>query len=233
MNEGLVETLYAEIRSMTVDFRLKPGERVNEVALAKALRASRTPLREALNRLVSEGFLTFESGRGFFCRKLSVGEVQNLYQVRQALEGFSARMAAETADEAALGELARFLDETSDPAGRSLVELLAFDEHFHETIAGMTGNDELVHMLKTINARIRFFRWVDMEERRTRTQDEHAAILAAICARDAALAASLADRHIGRRREEIAKALKECHSRLFVEDDFVPPQFRSFEDICV
>lgn len=232
MNEGLVEMLYAEIRAMAVDFRLKPGERINEVALAKALDASRTPLREALNRLVSEGFLTFESGRGFFCRKFSLSEVQNLYQVRQALECFAARTAAMTAGEAELEKLGEFLGRTSDPSGRSLVELLAFDEHFHETIARMTGNDELLRLLKNINARIRFFRWVDMEERRERTQSEHAAILAAIRAHDAAGAAELVDRHIVRRRDEIAEALKECHARLFVEDDFVTPQFRSFEDIC-
>jgi DNA-binding GntR family transcriptional regulator len=232
MNEGMVETLYTEIRAMTVDFRLKPGERVNEVALAKTLQASRTPLREALNRLVSEGFLTFERGRGFFCRTLSVSEVQNLYQVRQALESFAARVAAATAGETEIEALGRFLDETSDPSGCSLVALLAFDEHFHETVAGMTGNDELLRLLKNINARIRFFRWVDMEERRERTQGEHAAILAAIRAHDADRAASLVDHHIGRRRDEIAEALKECHSRLFVEDDFVTPQFTSFEDIC-
>ena len=80
MNEGMVEALLSDIRAMAVDFRLKPGERVNEVALSKRLNASRTPLREALNRLVAEGFLTFESGRGFYCRRYTVGEVQNLYQ---------------------------------------------------------------------------------------------------------------------------------------------------------
>ena len=75
---GRVESVYQTLREMAVDFRLKPGERINEVALARALGASRTPLREALNRLVSEGFLTFEPGRGFFCRKLMVKDVYEL-----------------------------------------------------------------------------------------------------------------------------------------------------------
>ena len=53
MSEGRVEKLYSAIRQMTVDFRLRPGERINEVSLARQLEASRTPLREALNRLAA------------------------------------------------------------------------------------------------------------------------------------------------------------------------------------
>jgi DNA-binding GntR family transcriptional regulator len=232
-NEGLVEALHAEIKAMTVDFRLKPGERINEMALARALNASRTPLREALNRLVSEGFLTFESGKGFFCRKYSVTEVHNLYQVRQALERFAVQAAVELATDEKLTRLLEFLRRTEGEDGRSLEELLVYDEYFHETLAAFSGNGELVRMLKNINARIRFFRWVDMEQRRQRTQGEHWAILAAIASRDAETACGLMDSHISKRRDEIAQAVKECHARLFVDDSFVPPAFKSVDQLCV
>lgn len=232
MNEGMVEALLSDIRAMAVDFRLRPGERVNEVALSKRLNASRTPLREALNRLVAEGFLTFESGRGFSCRRYTVGEVQNLYQLRQAIERFCAEHAAVSASAEDIARLDGFLDGTAAEAGRSLEELLAYDEHFHEAIAGWTGNDEMLRTLRNINARIRFFRWVDMEARRDRTQGEHRAILAAIRGRDAQLAAQLMDRHIEKRRDEIAAAVKECHARLFVEEDFVSPSFKTMEELC-
>lgn len=230
--EGMVETLLSDIRAMAIDFRLKPGQRVNEVALSKRLNASRTPLREALNRLVAEGFLTFESGRGFSCRRYTVGEVQNLYQLRQAIERFCVQHAASAPDPERIDALAGFLDRTAGDDGRSLEELLACDEHFHETVAGWTGNDEILRTLRNLNARIRFFRWIDMEARRDRTQGEHRAILGAIAGRDPQQAARLIDGHIERRRDEIAEAVKECHARLFVEDDFVSPSFKTVEDLC-
>ncbi len=232
MNDGLVETLHADIRAMAIDFRLKPGERVNEVALSKRLKASRTPLREALNRLVAEGFLTFERGKGFFCRKYSVTEVQDLYQLRQAIERFAVERAVQLAGDTELAELAAFLDRTGEEHGRSLEDLLAFDEYFHETIASFSRNAEIGRALANINARIRFFRWVDLGSRRLRTQGEHRAILEAIRARDAAKAVGLVDGHIAKRRDEIAEAVKECYARLFVEDDFVHPAFKTMDQAC-
>lgn len=230
--EGLVDSLHAEIRGMAVDFRLKPGERINEVALAAALNASRTPLREALNRLVSEGFCTFESGRGFFCRKFSVSEVHDLYQVRQAVERFAVQAAVEQASDEQLAQLSDFLRRTEDGNNRGFEELLACDEYFHEMLAGYCGNGELVRLLKNINARIRFFRWVDMQQRRPRTQGEHRAILAAIMSRQSEEACRLIDSHISRRRDEIAQALRECHARLFVDEGFAAPEFKSVDQLC-
>ena len=222
---GRVERVYQVLREMAVDFRLKPGERINEVALSKALGASRTPLREALNRLVSENFLTFEPGRGFFGRKLLVKDVADVYQVRCALEQYAVSAAAGSASDAELAELSGFLDRTAMDTGHTSEQLLAFDEYFHESIAGLTGNGELLRTLRNLNARIRFFRWVDMQSRRPRTQNEHRAILEAMQRRDGARAGELMNTHISRRSDEIAAAVRECHSRIFMEDDNSAPAF--------
>ncbi|MGI9481150.1 MAG: GntR family transcriptional regulator [Hyphomicrobiales bacterium] len=225
MNKGRVEELYQSLKEMTVDFRLRPGERINEVELSKALGASRTPLREALNRLVAEGFIGFERGKGFICRKLSVREVQNLYQMRTALETYAVRLAAEKASDDELAEIESFLARTSDETSWPLEDMVAFDEHFHEAIAKLTENEELVRTLKNINARIRFFRWVDMQARRPRTQNEHREILDAIQSRDVPRAVVLMETHIERRGDEIAHALKECYAKLFLDGDFTTPTF--------
>ena len=225
MSKGRVEELYLTLKEMTVSFRLRPGERINEVELSRELGASRTPLREALNRLVAEGFIEFKPGKGFVCRKLSVQDVQNLYQMRIALETYAVRLATETASDDALREVSAFLSRTTDDAGWSLEDKVAFDEHFHTSIVALAGNDELLRTLKNINARIRFFRWVDMEERRPRTQNEHLEILNAIKERDAGKAVSLMEVHIERRGDEIADALKECYAKLFLDGDFTTPTF--------
>ena len=80
------ERLYSAIRDMTIAYRIKPGERLNEVELARQLGGSRTPLREALNRLAAEGFLTFRRSQGFYCREFKPREIHELYQLRSIIE---------------------------------------------------------------------------------------------------------------------------------------------------
>ncbi|WP_245498821.1 GntR family transcriptional regulator, partial [Mesorhizobium sp. M2A.F.Ca.ET.029.05.1.1] len=78
--------VYEEIRRMAMDYRFKPNERINEVALAARLNVSRSPVREALQRLVTEELITFQTNRGFFCRGFDVDEIVNLSDVRAVLE---------------------------------------------------------------------------------------------------------------------------------------------------
>ena len=231
MGKTRVGEIYQALREMTVNFRLRPGERINEVALAGQLGVSRTPLREALNRLVAESFIDFEPGRGFVCRKLSVADVNDLYQMRIALETYAVRIAVDKASDEELSAISKFWENASKDAGYSLEQLLAFDEHFHESITALTGNKELMRTLKNVNARIRFFRWVDMEERRPRTRSETREIIDAMQGRDGERAVHLMEAHISRRSDEIAEALKECYAKLFLDGDFVEPHFVEKVDV--
>jgi len=222
-SESSVDRAYGIIKEMAIAYHFKPGERINEVALAGKLGASRTPLREALNRLVSEGFLTFEKGRGFFCREFKPREIFELYQLRSTLESAAARVACELASDDELAEISRFLDETaSDSPSRSIEDLVALDEHFHEHVMMLARNSEMLNVLRNVNARIKFFRWIDMESRRQGTQSEHRAILEAIAARDPMLADERMKAHIARRLDQITAAIKEGYSRIYLgsqEDD--------------
>ncbi|MCP5370954.1 MAG: GntR family transcriptional regulator [Hyphomicrobiales bacterium] len=212
-----VDRLYAAVKDMAIAFAFKPGERINEVELARRLGASRTPLREGLNRLVAEGFLTFERGRGFFCREFKAREIFELYQLRTVIEVAAVRLACEQAGEAEVEALADFLDRTGpESGGRSSEELVALDEHFHEGIMALTRNAEMAKVLANVNARIKFFRWIDMDTKRRQTQNEHRAILDALRARDADLAAGLVQDHIGRRLDQITAAIKEGYSRIYM-----------------
>ena len=107
--DGDVAYLYEAIQEMAVSYKFKPGERLNERALAQQLGVSRTPLREALNRLSAEGFLDFEAGRGFSCRPLEPKQVMDLYGLRAALERESVRLAVDHATEEDIAELEDFL----------------------------------------------------------------------------------------------------------------------------
>jgi len=212
-----VDRLYGTVKEMAIAFEFKPGERINEVELARRLGASRTPLREALNRLVAEEFLTFERGRGFFCRELKAREIFELYQLRSVIEVAAVRLACEQANETEVDELTDFLDCTGpDSGGRSSEELVALDEFFHERIMALTRNAEMARILANINARIKFFRWIDMDTKRKATQSEHRAILEALRARDADVAARHMEDHIARRLDQITAAIKEGYSRIYM-----------------
>ncbi len=211
------ESLYVIVKDMAILFKFKPGERINEVDLAHRLGASRTPLREALNRLVAEGFLVLKQGRGFFCRDLKPREMFELYQFRAVLEVAAVRLACEQATEQEVTDLAHFLDQTGpEEGGRSSEKLVELDEFFHESIVALSRNMEMCRTLENINARIKYFRWVDMDSKRAETQSEHRAVVGALMARDADLAAHHMNEHIARRLDQITAAIKESYSRIYL-----------------
>ncbi|AUL49171.1 GntR family transcriptional regulator [Bordetella trematum] len=216
--DSIVDKVYLRIRDMAIDYEFKPGERLNEVALAKTLGVSRTPLREALNRLSIEGLLRFLPGKGFFCRDLDVQEVFELYELRKALEIAALRLALERADETQIGEAMAFLATTGPEAGeRPVSELVALDEAFHERLVAMAGNGEMLRVLRNVHARIRFVRWIDMARgERPASQQEHQQLLQALAERNEAAAVAILERHIGRRLDQITAAIREGYARIYM-----------------
>ncbi len=189
--------LYDILKGMAVDFAFKPQERINEVMLAAQLNVSRTPLREALNRLVAEGFVTTKPQKGFYGRVLDTKSMANLYEFRSYLESSVVELLcrnATEADLAALGVLAEGYnpDTGVDP---SPAELLARDEAFHVRMARLTDNLEFAAALESVNERIRFVRGIELRTRGA-TSHEHVDIVRAISARDVEQSVALVRSHI-------------------------------------
>ena len=224
--ESNVDRLYEALRRMAADFAFKPDARINESALATQLNASRTPIREALNRLVAEGFLTFHSGRGFFCRSLSPELVMDLYEARVAVEVEAVRLACERGTDHAITALMQELEDIApdytpeaDPE-----QLLAMDERFHGQLCQLSGNAELCRMLANLNDRIRYLRLIDLRRLRETASDSktmisaHRRILKAIATRDANEATVQMRAHIERRREGATQAVRDAYAQLYVPD---------------
>lgn len=213
----LSQRAYARLREMAINYRFRPGERLNEGELARELEVSRTPLREAMHRLVSEGLLVSVSGRGFYARPLDVKEVFDLYETRLALETAIVSLACERATPEALDALDAYLDRSVQAHESAPIEhLLELDEGFHERVAESTGNQELLRTLRNINARIHFFRWIDMQGRRDNTQAEHRALVAAIREGDATRAEAVARTHITRRLDQIVDGIREGYAQIYM-----------------
>ena len=212
--------VYAEIRRMAMDYRFKPNERINEVELAARLNVSRSPIREALQRLVTEGLITFQTNRGFFCRGFDVEEIVNLSDVRIVLEERSVRLAIQRATDEDLAALVDWWTNTMARADAfSSAELTARDEEFHIRIARLSGNSELARMLEGINTRIHFVRKIEVEKHRrlSTTYTEHSDIARAMVARDADGAARLMHDHISISVADAMSTVREGLARIYVD----------------
>ncbi len=213
-----VDLAYEQVRKMAANFEFKPAERINESELSKILGASRTPLREAMNRLAAEGLLVFESGRGFFCQPLSPELVVHLYELREALETSAVRLAVERATDKQLEDIKSYLNQTAPryTDGTAAREIVALDEEFHLKIAALAGNPELQNMIHLTYARIRYVRWIAMREKIDITHAAHLYIVEALISRDTDEAVARMRDHIKTSNEEATDTVEKAFSQIYV-----------------
>lgn len=212
-----VRKVYDEIRRMTSDFELRPEARINEVELAHRFSVSRTPVREALNRLVIEGLITLVPNKGFYCRSLTKEEIFNLFEVRAGLEHIAAKSAIKRASDEALRLIAQSLDIVEAKADlKKPQDLAILDEAFHERIAAASNNVELLNALRLINVRLRFARRIVIEMRdRDGVFSDHRKIARALTSRDADKACTTLENHIMLSRDDALKVTREGFARIY------------------
>ncbi|MCR8551099.1 GntR family transcriptional regulator [Salipiger sp. P9] len=210
---------YEGLRDLIFSYEIKPDERLNEGDLAKRFGVSRTPVREALNRLVMEDLLRFEPALGYYRPKIDADEIVNLYELRVILETEGVRLAVQRATDDEIAALqadwARF-DICSDKTSPS--ERIAADEHFHERLVGLSHNDKLVEALRRLNAQIHFIRWAPSEADQNHRDSyrQHGDLLSVLRERDEAKAIATLRSIIVRRQEELFDILKEGAAKLFI-----------------
>ena len=216
-----VKKAYEYLRDETIAFGFRPGERINEVELAGILEMSRAPVREALNRLVVGGFVDFESGKGFFCRKFSVSEISELFGVREDLELAAAALACRNATDGQLADLLTDWRVVAETHGSMLIdELILCDERFHMDLAALAGNSERMRVLQNINERIRFVRKINIErdDRRVNFVGEHTKIAEAMFRRDEKRVMELMGYHLGLNSKELKSSIHEGLARIYAEE---------------
>lgn len=212
------ERAYRVIRQLLVDFRLRPDERINEVRLAQTIGVSRTPVREALNRLASEGFVIFIPNKGFFFRALEIDDLLQLFELRAIIESGAFRLACVRGSDGDIAALENFWREAllryaeNDPD-----EILVLDETFHLRMAEISGNHEATKAIEGLNGRIRFVRRVQIElgQNHPRMVDEHTQLVAALRERDGERGSALLARHISMTFEDAKSAIKEAIFRTY------------------
>ena len=191
------EHAHRYLRNAIREGRLRPGDRLREVDLANTLGLSRTPVREALSRLESEGLVVNDPMRGIVVTELDYGMVTELYVIREVLEGTAARLAAQYASEVELSILEELCDQYRGALGDS-DEITLKNRQFHETLCHCAHNRYLIKMLNTLHGSLSLLgpSSLTLPERATETLREHEAVVDAIRRRDAAGAEDAARAHI-------------------------------------
>jgi DNA-binding GntR family transcriptional regulator len=215
VSEGLVDRTHLKLRQMAITLRLPPGERLNESILAKELGVSCTPLRDAQNRLMVEGFLDFSVNQGFFRKTLDVKEIFDLYELRQHIEMAAVRLAVKRATDEQLVELEGFARKSEEEnQNRTLDETISLDEEFHERLTTLTGNMEMWNRLRNVNQRIHCVRWIGMDNDSSEFQTPHRKIIHTLRERNMEEGIRLMGDHTGYQRHQIIEKVEECYRRL-------------------
>jgi len=192
----LGERAYRHIRQAIQSQELQPGDRLREVDLAKAIGLSRTPIREALARLESEGLIVHDPIRGILVAELDYGMTTELYFMREVLEGTAARLAAQHASDVEISILEDLCHQYETAPDQATLTLR--NRQFHDTLYRCSHNRYLIKILTTLHDTLMLLGTSTLKdpERVKETVEEHKAVVDAIRERSPAKAEEAMYRHI-------------------------------------
>jgi DNA-binding GntR family transcriptional regulator len=209
----VTDWVYEEVRQAIIELKLKPGEALREAAIAEQLGVSKTPVREALARLEQEGLVETTSFKGAVVSGYSPEDLQEIYELRELLEGAAARAAATSASDETLARLRALVAESRELGAKDDLEGLAvllgaFDLMIFEQVT----NERIRALIENLKAHLtRIGRLTeDIPGRVKASVEEHAVIVEAIGAHDADEAERSMRRHI---RSVLSDQLKAVETR--------------------
>jgi DNA-binding GntR family transcriptional regulator len=142
------EKVYEHIKSSILSGHLNPGEKLTEEHLAKTLGVSRTPVREALHKLESEGLIKTRKKRGFIVSRDSREEVEELFELRSILEGYTLRIISENISKETLHRLDGFIQNAEEGLRRKRIEdVFKWNTRFHDALHELVANKTRLHRL--------------------------------------------------------------------------------------
>jgi DNA-binding GntR family transcriptional regulator len=210
---NLTTLAYNSIKEYILEGRLNENSRLTEEFLSTQLGISKSPIREALNRLETEGLIRIEPRRGAYLRRLSTEEVTDLYDLREALETHVVRTAK--LSPAVLAELHQSLKrQRAFLKANDRAHYIEEDVHFHAALAQATGNGHLCSVLENIQNQIWLSRRNSYDLSSSTAPDYHEAIVKALEANDRAKADTAMRDHIENVKQRLVEFLE---SSQFVE----------------
>jgi DNA-binding GntR family transcriptional regulator len=204
----LAEQVYQRLKQDVFSFRLFPGDRFSETDIAEYYDVSRTPMRDALFRMLREGYLEVGFRRGWKVANINFERLDQLYDLRIVLELAAVeRLSAAAGRHDALVGLQKIWCVAPDERETDPVAMFGMDENFHRGLVAAVGNEEMLRVHNEITERIRIVRRLDFlkPHRTSATYDEHSTMLNLIDRGKFAEASILLRAHITQSKLEVRK----------------------------
>ena len=209
----LRDVVFNTLRQAILKGELKPGERLMEIQLANKLGVSRTPVREAIRKLELEGLVLMIPRKGAEVAEITRQDMEDVLEVRTALEELAVKDACDHITDAQLSELKKASSEFKKALleGKDLVTCADADMHFHNVILSATNNRRLIQMLNNLSEQMYRYRMEYLKDERTHKTliDEHDAIRRALKNHDKTKAGAAIRVHIDNQKRSILESLTE------------------------
>jgi DNA-binding GntR family transcriptional regulator len=207
---SLHEAIVTRVRDMIIEGDLAPGTRIHEGQLGNKLGVSRTPLREALKFLASEGLIELSPGRGAVVRQFSAKDVQDSLIVIGELEALAGRLACRNATDADICEVRAMHDRMMELyADRNRLPYFKLNQRIHSAIVRISKNEPLAYIHGILQARLRRIRYIGNEgpEKWAGAVADHEEMIAALEARDAERLAQVLSAHMEKTWDRVRSAI--------------------------
>jgi len=205
------DQVYSVIKENILNENLKPGQRIQELQIAKELNVSRSPVRSAINELIGEGLLESIPNKSVTVRRMSEKDILDAYELRLVVEGFAVQRVIELMDDDIAATLARFREQfTATVDYGQIQEYVRIDTAFHEYLVNTAGNTIFKEALGRVAMMITPFRIFSLssQQRFLDSIREHTGLIDAILGRDADRASDICNAHLRLAKEEIIKHLR-------------------------
>ena len=209
-SQSLRDAAYEAIKHRIITCKFKPGECINEASVSALLGFGRTPVHQAIDRLMLEEMVEVIPRKGVIVKPIILQDVMQMIDVRLINEVYCARLAAARADDTHIENLVTVIDRARKAiAARDVHTLMTLDREFHLVLANATKNFELAEVVRKLNERSLRFWFISFTtpDHHHNFQEQHEAIFAAIKDHDADAAESAMRAHIEAFRRSVARHL--------------------------
>jgi len=202
--ETLGDTTFRRLKAMILDGTLEPGARLSEKKFADHLGVSRTPVREAIGQLVSEGLAKRSAGSAPVVSSVSLNEIMEILHVRSLLECEAARKAASSGKQTAeLSDIRNKMQGFIDGPRPTAAEHSALDMRLHFILAEMAGSNLLLELIESLKVKTGMYDQGSIPDRLVPGCEEHIALIDAVIAGEPEAASAAMKLHLSNVRESI------------------------------
>jgi DNA-binding GntR family transcriptional regulator len=207
---SLKDRVYQNIKFQIAIGTLKPGTRLPEAELSKAMNISRAPIREAFNRLEKEGFVTIIPRKGAAVSNITIQIIQDIFEIRETLELLAVKkskgkISLEELEKVGNG-FKKFINKSTNT--ENCIQYLALDKKFHDLLSQNCGNKKLIDLLANLQEQIHWLRNISLKRITfAGSVKEHLAIIEALKKKDEKLILKALIQHLERARRSSLEAI--------------------------